>query len=80
MQGDFSIFIILSVINKYVEGERTTHVRIPRGLFSTVTIAELVLLSSIFLVAPRTVSFGSTVTTLEIQPLMGQKLIHIICL
>ena len=42
-----------------------THVRIPCGLLSTVTTAELTLSSSIFFVAIKTVSVGGTVTILE---------------
>lgn len=41
-----------------------THVRIPRGLFSSVTTAELARISSIFFAAIRTVSLGSIVTSL----------------
>lgn len=44
--------------------EGKTHVSIPRGLFSTVTMAELTSTSSIFFAATSTVSLGSTVTIL----------------
>ena len=44
---------------------RETHVRIPFGLFSTATTAQLNLSSSIFFAAVRTVSVGETVTTLK---------------
>lgn len=41
------------------------YVKIPRGLLSTITIAELVRDSSIFFAVANTVSLGSTITTLE---------------
>lgn len=44
---------------------KKTYVKIPRGLLSTITIAELVLDSSIFFAVAKTVSLGSTTTTLE---------------
>jgi hypothetical protein len=44
---------------------KTTHVRIPPGLFSIATTAELTLISSIFFDAVNTVSVGATVTTLR---------------
>lgn len=43
---------------------KPTHVRIPLGLFSTVTTAEFNRDSSIFFAASKTVSVGETVTNL----------------
>lgn len=44
---------------------KVTHVRIPPGLFSIATTAELTFNSSIFFDAVKTVSDGATVTTLK---------------
>ena len=44
-----------------------THVKIPPGLFSIATTAELTFNSSIFFDAVNTVSVGATVTTLSNQ-------------
>ena len=44
---------------------KDTHVRIPPGLFSIATTAELTFNSSIFFYAVKTVSVGATVATLR---------------
>ena len=44
---------------------KDTHVKIPPGLFSIVTTAELTFSSSIFFDAVKTVSVGATVATLR---------------
>jgi hypothetical protein len=56
---------VLEIAVTVIRKRKCTHVRIPPGLFSIATTAELTFNSSIFFDAVKTVSDGATVTTLK---------------